>query len=562
MYKKVLISLVAFALVASMLPVWAAEAGTGSLDASGVWHYSGYRVEQLDFGAEEVEGPYSIGDHVIIAAVSDGCALSGCDRRDLYIVKNGGYISVPNVPASSLDEATYWANDKRFIWIDKTDLDSARYDIVELDPFTGEKETLLKDIFISGAEEVIARASGDEYYFNPTFNFNNHEGFKQAAVYRYNPESGLIDIVTKHWKLNHEEVMDAHEGMLLTKMTFESGETQLWLYGDGLWPYAIPDTWTVDHEEIVGAHFREDGSIEFFRMYERYVWTPDDEGGITSATGEYLSWYRNREDALQIVGNKMAWLDPDGILRVSTAEGEINLGTIGPTGIFRLEEDRIFYDADGTGRVYDFETALEEEIPFVATDSYGDTVVGIDVIGNVMYYNARTGNVFSLGYGSTPFVSDESHVYWLGADGNVYEATLNPESLVSSSLVDAVKTSDGSTVYLIDGNTRYTFANPATFFTWFDDFSAVTEISQAELNEYADGGEARFAPGSRVKLVGDPKVYTVGEDGKLHWIISQAVAYLIWGADWNQNIVTVTLEDLVDYGFGTSIASEADVNVI
>lgn len=575
MFKKVINLVAVLALITSMIPANTAEATSATLTASDVWHYSGYRVERLAFDGTRVVDLVSLGEHVAVATSATSCALQDCDLVNLYVLKDGGYVNIPNVPAEVVSEANYHASDDRLIWMDQTELDGSRYDIVEADLTTGEKNIILEDVFISGAESVSVVATDGVYYFNPTFNYNNHNGYKQAAVYKFDPATGDTVLVTKHYELNNEVVMDAADGKLLTKMTFESGYTQLWLYGDGLWPYAIPDTWTAPHEEIVGAHFLADGSIEFFRMYERYLWTPNEDSGVTEAQGEYLNWYMDVDEAFQIVGNNLAWLTPDRMIKISRAEGVATLGPIGSTEFYRLTEDKLFYDQEECNGydqpsvcalVVNIDTVSGESKPFIVTDEVDNTEVGIMPDGSVLYRKDKTDSTLAedaivLGYGDAPYLSDESHAYWMGTDGEIYEATISPD-YVGSTIAEVVKTADSNTVYLVDGENKYAFANEATYFTWFDSFDEVTTVTVAELSSYADAGDAPFAPGAKVKLVGDPKVYTVGNDGKLHWVISQAVAYLIYGSEWNQNIIDITNLDLVNYSFGSYIEDETDVNLI
>ncbi|MFH1434040.1 MAG: hypothetical protein ABIG32_04060 [Candidatus Uhrbacteria bacterium] len=481
--QKVINLLAGIAMVAAMVPVnYVGATTTDSLSADRVWHYDDYRVERLDFGSKEVDGLYSIGEHVIIATLEQGC-LGECDRRDLYLVKDGAAVLVPNVPAYILDESRYYMNGERFIWIDKVDLDSNRYDIVELDPATGEKITLASDIFINGAEAVEAYASGDDYYFEVTFNFNNHNGFEQAAVYKYDPARKEGVIVTKHYDLNHEEILDVADGKLLTLMTFENGYKQMWIYGESEWPYAIPNTWTVPQEDIVGAHFVADGGIEFFRQFERYTWIPNDEAGTTEATGDLLNWYLDPADSIFIMGDQMAWINTEDQIMISDEAGVY----AGPQGTL--------WNMDLTIALFGHDLVEVQDEAVLVTSYLNDAIVGI-YNDNCIYYNGKL-VVHDLGYGTNPTASDQNHVYWMGVEGNVYEATIT-----------------------------------------------------AGLT------------GAKLKLTGDPKVYVVGEDGKLHWIISQAVAYAIYGNTWNQNITEINNLNLVNYSFGTSITSEADINII
>lgn len=559
MFKKLISLIAVLGVVAGFTPVSPVMADSAALKADRVWHYDGYRVERLEFGIDEVDEIIKIDDYTIITVRTPGCD-SECDVRDLYFLENGNYTHVEDVPGYVLDEANYFANDERFVWIELMDEDEEnRYNVVEYLPESNEKIVVLEDLFFSGVESIKAIASGDEYYMNPVYNYDNHQGFKQAAVYKYYSEIGLTEIITKHWELQNEEALDAHDGMLLTKMTFDSGYSQLWLYGDGEWPYALTDTWTVPHEDIVGAHFLTDGSIEFFRMYERYVWTPGEDGGVTEAQGDYLSWSRDLDDALQIVNGRMAWIDADETLKVSTEDGVIELGAIGLTGMFRLEGDRIFYNAGDAGEVYDFANEDSETVPFAATDSAEGVVVGTDVFSNILYFEEETETELTLGYGSIPFVTDANHIYWVGNDGHVYEATISPGTTADTDEVTAAMTDWSNTVYLIDGSEYYEITSEDVYFSWFESFETVELVDDAWFDAYTYAGSARLAPGTRVKLEGDPKLYIVGDDGKLHWLISQAVAYSIYGSEWNQNVIEMNYEQLVPYSYGKTVNSEADV---
>jgi hypothetical protein len=341
-------------------------------------------------------------------------------------------------------------------------------------------------------------------------------------------------------------------------LEFSTGYTQLWVYEadtDPIGMEAIPDTWTSPDEEIVGAHFRDDGSIEFFRMFERYVY----KNGVTTAQGDYLSWYKDTDEALQIVDGRMAWLDAEDTLRVSDADGVISFGTLGYPQEFRLTDDAIFY-ASGTNEsvMYEFDSGDETQFPFVVTDALGDAVVGTDATGSIWYQDLASGETIELGFGEDPVLADESHVYWSGEDGGIYEATILFGALTDDD-VRAVKTAGDATVYLVVGDDASAIPSESVFFSWFDSWSDVETISEGELNALDLEGDATFAPGTKVKLVSDPKVYVVGDDNKLHWITTQTVAYNLYGSAWNQDIIEVTQMDLTGIAYGSAILDERDI---
>ena len=77
-----------------------------------------------------------------------------------------------------------------------------------------------------------------------------------------------------------------------------------------------------------------------------------------------------------------------------------------------------------------------------------------------------------------------------------------------------------STVYYYgsDGQ-RYSFPNEKTYFSWFEDFDGVVEISDEDLADITLVGNIVYRPGSRwVKITSDEKTYAVAADGSIHWV--------------------------------------------
>lgn len=118
---------------------------------------------------------------------------------------------------------------------------------------------------------------------------------------------------------------------------------------------------------------------------------------------------------------------------------------------------------------------------------------------------------------------------------------------------DLIKASGPSVYYLgLDGK-RYVFPNEKIFYTWYEDFDSVVEISDEELASYLIGGLIAYKPGSRlVKIQSDPKVYAVSAEYQdndvfksqktvLRWIKNETIANEIYGNDWS-----VRVDDLPD----------------
>lgn len=566
MTKKLTLSVIALAMAIS--PFLSVNADNGTWDSAvtaASWNYSGYRVERLAF-ANDAIGPFNLGNFALVAEPVDSCEPNDCGIYDVYMLKDGSTLLMSNVPASVLDSHRFAINDGRLVFVAQADLEGDHYAVTEYDE-NGDSSQLVKDVFFSGVESIDVLASDGDVYFNTALDYTGSTTVEQAAVYVYDAAEGDADIIGKHYELRDEQMLDAADGIVLEKLTFPSGNKQLWL-GDthnynnlGMTREAISGTWLEPEADIYGAHFVDDSNVEFFMNFIRHSYNLDTKT-LTKFDGQYLNWNRDPELGYQIVGSRMAWVDSSDTLSVSDGTTVTALGNAFD-GQFYLESDRVFYTTSTGGKFYDFSAKTTTDVGFFVTDSDGgDILVGSDSAGMVKYLNLATGTSYSLGFGSAPTLSDETHVYWTGVDGNVYEATVSLPSPASLGTVSAVKTSASNTVYLIQGGNKFAIPSEKTYFTWFSSWSNVSTVSATTLASYADAGTATFAPGTKAKIANDPRVYVVGDDGSLHWITTQTVAASLFGSDWNKGIIEITQQDFVTNALGTPVASEADLQTI
>jgi hypothetical protein len=110
-----------------------------------------------------------------------------------------------------------------------------------------------------------------------------------------------------------------------------------------------------------------------------------------------------------------------------------------------------------------------------------------------------------------------------------------------------VKCADFSSVYyLADDGRRYVFPNDKIYFSWYEDFSSVKEISCDDLGNLQLGGTVPYQAGSRlIKIQSVPTVYAVSEGGELRAIASESQAMALYGDDWASLV-----DDLSDAFFG------------
>lgn len=533
------------------------------------WEYGSYRVDRLSGTSDQL---VRFGDHLVLASRAASCT-DACAFDDLAILTNGGWIKVTNVPSNAVDAALYERNGDRFVYATISNADATRVDVVEIDLATGQQTTLLKNVFITNISSAVITVDGDMIYATATLAHNAQSNANaQTEAFAYNARYGQFKQLYNQYFLQNEQIMDVQDGKALIKMSFPNGDQQLWVYdyvefgeqqGND-----VPGSWTAHPEHIDGAHFTDNGGIEFFGLFTRHLTDADLKS--TSTSNDHMDWYRtyNQNDLsnmIQVVGGNMAFVTPEGDLYVSQNGTAINkIGNVGLHGAFHLESDRILWsDGMSTGGISTLTGTLITSIDFMPYDMLDNQlVVGSDVTGKVKVLDLATGDEETLGFGARPMISDATHVYWVGVSGEVYQATLYPASGVETVAGTPIKTADSVKVYLLkDGVISY-IPNESIYYSWFPSFANVVLVSNAQLVSYKQATAVSYKPGTELRLDGGSKIYLVGADGQLHWIVSGAVAEDILGPNWNQKIVDVKSADVLLDSYGTRIDSANDLGQI
>ncbi len=112
-----------------------------------------------------------------------------------------------------------------------------------------------------------------------------------------------------------------------------------------------------------------------------------------------------------------------------------------------------------------------------------------------------------------------------------------------------VKTADSTAVYYIgDDGKRHAFPNSRVYFSWYDDFSTVQEISSFELSLIPLGKNVLYRSGSRlIKTPSVNEVYAVGPLGELRNIATEEVAIALYGEDWSKLVDDIDISFFFDY---------------
>lgn len=566
--KSVIFAMLVAVAVSPFIPSAKATDGQwGTATAEANWKYDLYTVERLSFG-KTVQGPFEFNDGVFVTEQAKSCKYPDiCTVVDTTFLKNGSTLRVNDV--SKRVESPFWhsGQDGRVIYFVPSMDKKSWGTMFEYMPETGAIQTL----------STIERKSDDL-----NFQTASMDGSRMYASILHTDKTtkaiesklNVVDYKSGYtmddftWTLNApwQEIVDVKDGVALAKFRFDGGFTQLILVDEVKRKVTeIPETWTEPNGEIIAAHFLSDGTVQYFKNYRLYTFKPGVNAKPTESGGAYLNWFVSPEQAVQIVGNRMAYIDPGNTLYVTSPEGASSFGKA-LNGKFTLEADAIHYESLEGPISYTFSTREWKTRHYRVTDVYKDILVGTDASGDIWYENLTSGKTVNVGYGNDPVLTDREHAIWKGIDGKIYQATFSTLLDLGNANVQAVKAYGEQTVYLQSKKEIWRMTDEATYFTWFDSWNDVVSVSPQTMHVYMDShtymGDAPFSPGTRVKAVGNPRVYVAGTDGNLHWIISETVADSIYGESWNKGIIEVRPERLWNYTMGMNVDSNKDIQVI
>ncbi|MFZ6014788.1 MAG: hypothetical protein ACOYUZ_00315 [Patescibacteria group bacterium] len=158
------------------------------------------------------------------------------------------------------------------------------------------------------------------------------------------------------------------------------------------------------------------------------------------------------------------------------------------------------------------------------------------------------------GGGSTAPANPTFQIYDSGLDGrlqNLEDIGVAIHALVKLPDDGDTATQADSAVYYVgaDGK-RHAFPNAKVYFTWYTDFSGVSEINLEKLASMPLGANVTYKPGVRmVKFITDPKVYVVSKGGVLHWVTTEEAAIALYGINWNNNVDDISDAFYMNYKF-------------
>lgn len=120
----------------------------------------------------------------------------------------------------------------------------------------------------------------------------------------------------------------------------------------------------------------------------------------------------------------------------------------------------------------------------------------------------------------------------------VVEATKTTQSNLTLTNGTLFKSSSHTSVYYYENNTRRPFVNSAVFYTWFNNFNDVKNLTVAQVEAIKLGQPMPIKVGTKLlKFPINPKVYEVIDGNRIKHIPDEATAITKFGKNWAKNVI-------------------------
>lgn len=224
----------------------------------------------------------------------------------------------------------------------------------------------------------------------------------------------------------------------------------------------------------------------------------------------------------------------------SADEDEETEFTVRPTSDYNVTSCWLYVDGDRVASMdeestntfvaeYEFTREGSYSVYAVCKDSSGDEVTGdktaVRVDDEDDDNEADEGSLIKLSCGASSTVSDPCRaVYYYGEDGK-----------------------------------RHAFPNESTFYTWYDDFDDVIEVSSDFMSSISIGENVTYRPGSvLVKFESSSAIYAIEAERTLRQYKTWSLLEEDYGDDAADFIVTLSDSLYSNYDLGSKIDSDSD----
>ena len=329
-------------------------------------------------------------------------------------------------------------------------------------------------------------------------------------------------------------------------------------YANGSWFSGVPNV----TETLYAVQDNGDGT----------AWVVGGAGRLLKAFNNGITWTNYGR-----IGSDNLW----GVYFESASTGWI----VGENGTFKETTDGgaswsdISVDGLTSQDLYDIQASGDrvvvagDEMVILSDDGGATWTTKSFVDENITFYAAYVGDESNAWVAGTNYgVFSSIYHYEVVEETLEEEPVVEEEPTVEAEQSNLVKLTceEGADVndpcravyyYATDGK-RHAFPNEKVFFTWFEDFDEVIEVSADFMSDLTLGPNVTYHPGTKmVKFQSVHTVYAVARYGELRAIASEEIAEDLYGSDWNQQIDDISDAFFGNYDFGEMIESAEDYDV-
>ena len=205
------------------------------------------------------------------------------------------------------------------------------------------------------------------------------------------------------------------------------------------------------------------------------------------------------------------------------------------------------------GGIADLTGHVLATLNFAPTDAKDNLVVGEKANGDIVMYDLDADEETVFGKGAQPIIVGNDVIYWAGTD-RLYRAVLYLPLALGVDVGEPVKLTSSKSVFMLTDEELSYIPDEFTFYTWYDSFNDVRTVTSEEFGRYAQSADdVGIKSGTLLTVDSGKKVYMVGTDGELHWIVNEQTASALYGNDWNKEIHNYRSIQLVDYAYGDEL---------
>lgn len=146
------------------------------------------------------------------------------------------------------------------------------------------------------------------------------------------------------------------------------------------------------------------------------------------------------------------------------------------------------------------------------------------------------------------------------SDGG-YGLPIHEGSLIKMQCTGSVRTNDPciAVYYYGEDGKRHVFPNEATYFTWYNDFDDVVEVSSSFMSSLTIGKNVTFRPGSvLVKFDSSSSIYAVEKERTLRRYTTMSLVAADYGMNYHNALVTISDALYGNYVIGHAIDATND----